>query len=133
MRKTSLAVLFVGCVVPLLAHHSVAAEFDKSKTITIQGTVNRVEWMNPHARLWVDAMNQDGTVSHWELELAPPNTLNRMLQQPGEPKSAGKDFFKTGDQVGVTLWRAKDGSLVGHAITVTMPDGRVSSLPGGWP
>ncbi len=107
-------------VAPLLAHHSTAAEYDISKTITIQGTVTRVEWMNPHARLLMEAENRDP----WELELASPNALMK--------EGATRDLFKQGDQVSVTLWRAKDGSLLGYPLTITFPDGRVMNLPRVW-
>ncbi len=111
-------------VAPLLAHHSTAAEYDISRTITIEGTVTRVEWMNPHARLWLNATNADATVSPWELELASPNALVK--------EGATRDFFKQGNQISVTLWRAKDGSLLGYPLTITFPDGRVFNLPRTW-
>lgn len=109
-----------------------------STTVTIQGTVTKVEWMNPHARLWMNTKNADGTVSNWELELPPPNVLTRMRAPAGEPNNTGnmgnmgKDTFKQGDQLTVTLWRAKDGSLLGNALTISFPDGRVMDLPRGW-
>jgi hypothetical protein len=46
----AVAVLVVAATVPAIAHHSFAAEFDRSKAITLQGTVTKVEWANPHAR-----------------------------------------------------------------------------------
>jgi hypothetical protein len=124
--------LALSASTPLLAHHSVAAEFDMTNRVTIQGTVTRVEFMNPHVRLWVDAKNADGTVSSWELELPPPNALRRMrLEQPFGNKSSA-NLFNPGDQLGVTLWRAKGGSLLGYALSLTFPDGRVLNLPSGW-
>jgi len=112
---------------PLAAHHSVPATFDVSKEIRIRGAVTKIEWMNPHARFWVDARNDDGTVSNWELELAPPTVFKRGL---------GLDFIKLGDQVTVDLWRAKDGSLLGNTLTLAVPDGRVfnfsRSTTSGW-
>lgn len=68
---------FAASVMPVAAHHSVPGTFDVSKEITIRGAVTRIEWANPHARFWVDARNDDGTVSNWELELPPPNALKR--------------------------------------------------------
>ena len=97
-------------VMPLLAHHSVAAEYDMSTTITIA----------------------DATVSNWELEFPPPNTQLRIRGRSGEPNNAGRDLFRQGDQVSVTLWRAKDGAILGHALTIAFPDGRVMNLPRGW-
>jgi hypothetical protein len=110
-------------VMPVLAHHSVPAVFDVSRTIIVQGVVTRIEWVNPHARLWVDAKNEDGTVSNWELELPPPNALKR---------EGGLDFVKQGDQVTVNVWRALDGSRLAHTLTLTTQDGRVLNFPRGW-
>ena len=112
-------------VMPGLAHHSVPAQYDVDREIAIRGVVTRIEWTNPHARLWVDAKNDDGTVSGWEMELPPPNALKREL--------GSLDFLKQGDQVSVSLWRAKDGSRVAHTLTLTTPDGRVMNFPrSGW-
>ncbi len=123
--------LALSAGMPLLAHHSVAAEFDMSRRLTIQGTITRVEFMNPHVLVWMDAKNPDGSVSHWELELPPPNWLRRMQRtQPGN--NPGANLFNPGDQLGVILWRAKDGSLTGCALSITFPDGRVVNLPSGW-
>jgi hypothetical protein len=107
---------FAASVMPVAAHHSVPQTFDVSKEITIRGMVTQIEWKNPHARFWVDARNDDGSVSSWELELAPPNALKR---------SVGLDFIKVGDQVTVVFWRAKDGSRLANTLTLTVPDGRV--------
>jgi hypothetical protein len=107
---------FAVSVMPVAAHHSVPATFDITKEVTIRGAVTKIDWTNPHARFWVDAKNDDGTVSNWELELPPPNALKRSL---------GLDFIKPGDQVTVELWRAKDGSRLANTLTVTFPDGRV--------
>jgi hypothetical protein len=107
---------FAASVNPAASHHSVPATFDISKEITIQGVVTKIEWRNPHTRFWVDARNDDGTVSNWELELAPPNALKRSL---------ALDFVKAGDQVTVVLWRAKNGARLANTLTLTVSDGRV--------
>jgi hypothetical protein len=112
---------WVACVMPMLAHHSVESQYDVTKMVTIQGVVTKIEWMNPHARFWVDAKNNDGTVSNWEMELPPPHALKL--------HNVRIDFVKQGEQVTVNLWRAKDGSTLAHALTVTLPDGRVLDCP----
>jgi hypothetical protein len=124
--KVNLAITILGLgltasLAPLLAHHSVGAQFDISKTITIQGVVTKTEWLNPHARVWVDAKNDDGTVSNWEMELPPPNSLKWT-------QGIGKDFVKRGDQITVSFWRAKDGSRLANALALTLPDGRILKL-----
>src|SRR5215471_8689682 len=76
--KLAVAIAMLGLgayVMPMLAHHSVESEYDVSKMVTIQGVVTKIEWTNPHARFWVDAKNNDGTVSNWEMELPAPNAL----------------------------------------------------------
>jgi hypothetical protein len=66
----------VSTAVSLLAHHSVAAKFDKSATLTLRGVVSRIEWMNPHARFWLDTTEDNGPTT-WEFELPAPNALVR--------------------------------------------------------
>lgn len=124
--KPTIAVFGLGLavsVMPGLAHHSVPAQYDLSQLITIRGMVTKTEWTNPHARIWVDAKNDDGTISGWEMELPPPNVLRR--------ENAKMDFVKLGDQVTLNLWRAKDGSRLAHALTLVTPDGRVMNFPSG--
>jgi hypothetical protein len=106
------------------AHHSVESEYDVSKRVTIQGVVTKIEWTNPHARFWVDAKNDDGTVSNWEMELPPPNALKL--------RGVRMDFVKQGDPVTVDLWRAKNGSRLAHALEVTLRDGRVLNILSFW-
>ena len=101
-------------VMPMLAHHSVGEQYDTDKMLTIQGAIMKIVWANPHARLWVVT---DRAVSSWEIELPPPNAL--------KIRGVKTEFVREGDQVTVTLWRAKDGSRLGHALTLTTPDGRI--------
>jgi hypothetical protein len=75
MKVKFLAVAITGLglfVLPMLAHHSVQSQYDVSNVITIRGVVTRIEWTNPHARFWVDAKNDDGSVSSWELGATSP-------------------------------------------------------------
>ena len=114
---TVLGLGLTASLAPLLAHHSSAAEYDISKTITIQGTVTKTAWLNPHARVWVDAKNDDGTVSTWEIELGSPNGMMR--------EGFTRDFVKQGDPITVDVWRAKDGSRLANGLALTLPDGRI--------
>ena len=98
------------------AHHSFAAEFDRDMPITVTGTVTKVEWMNPHARFYIDAKDDAGKTVNWDFELASPNGLMR--------RGWNRNSMKIGDTVTVTGHRAKNNPLVGNASTVTMADGK---------
>jgi hypothetical protein len=115
---------YMTSVTLLQAHHSVGAKYDTATTITIKGVVIKTEWTNPHTRFWLDARHDDGTVSTWEIELPPPNALIRAGLEKGK-------FIEQGDDISVSLWRAKDGSMLAHALTITVPGGRVMSFPRG--
>ena len=98
------------------AHHAFAAEYDENKRVTVSGTVTRFEWINPHAWLYVDGKDESAKVTSWSFEMGSPNGLLHRGWRRTE--------LKQGDQVTVEGYRAKDGSNVANARTVTMPDGR---------
>ena len=110
-------------LMPLLAHHSIPAEYDITKMVTLKGTVTNVEMMNPHANVYVDVVEPDGKVTKWKFETLPPNTLKRLF---------GRDFIKQGDQIIVNAWVAKDLSQLANIRTMTLPDGRTVSMGDGW-
>ena len=77
-----LVLVCVVCAVPLLAHHSISAEFDTSKTISFTGTVKKVDWMNPHIYTHVEVKNPDGQVVVYKVEGGAPNALFRNGWRP---------------------------------------------------
>jgi hypothetical protein len=102
--------------VPVVAHHSFAAEFDASQPITVKGTVVKMDWVNPHSHLSFDVKAEDGTTQHWSAECLPPNGLYRQGWR--------KDSVKAGDEISVTGFKAKDGSFYMWASSVSTGDGR---------
>jgi hypothetical protein len=117
--KLSAVLACVGLFVAastVLAHHSPAAQYDPSKSLTLQGTVTKFEWTNPHTWLHMDVKQPDGTVVSWAVEGGAPNALIR--------RGATKALIQPGMQVVVEGSPARDGSnhLIGR--TVNFPDGR---------
>ena len=111
-----LAMVLGLAAVPAVAHHSFAAEYDAAKPISMTGTVTKVEWMNPHARFYIDVKDESGKVTNWELELGSPNGLMR--------RGWTRNSMKQGDVVTVQGSLAKDGSSLANARTVKLADGR---------
>ena len=94
----------------VLAHHGLDAQFDTKKTITLTGAVTKIDWSNPHVRLYIDVKDEGNTVT-WEVDMGPPN-----LQLMNGWKI---DTYRRGDQVRVDAYPARDGSNVGFGKKVT--------------
>ncbi len=118
-KALSLGFLLFGLVLgalPLLAHHSFAAEYDDTKPVKFAGLVTKVEWMNPHIWFYVDEKKADGTVIHWAISGGAPGQLMR--------RGITKDVIQPGMMIDVEGFRAKDGSDNANGTKVTFPDGR---------
>jgi hypothetical protein len=110
-------------VLPVLAHHSVQAQFDLNKQFTMTGKVAKVEWINPHSYVWVDVNDDKGNVKRWALEMAGPGALRKA----GLSRS-DRGGLKAGDTVTVNGVLAKDGSDLGLIKDIKLPDGRVFTI-----
>jgi hypothetical protein len=118
-------VLLMLAVVPALAHHAFAAEFDAKQPVKFRAVVTRMEWTNPHVWIHVDVKQPDGTVEKWSIEAGTPNVLFR--------RGFTKDALKAGTEILVDGYRAKDGSRRANGRDLTLPDGRTLFLGASGP
>jgi hypothetical protein len=111
----SILAIFGAIAVPAFAHHAFSAEFDVNKPVTVKGVVTKIDWMNPHAWIYVE-MKTDAGVEQWQFETGAPIELVR--------RGWRKNDLKVGDEVTVQGLRAKDGTNTASARMVTLPSGK---------
>jgi hypothetical protein len=129
-------IAMLGAAVPMIAHHSFAAEFDAQKGVKLTGSVTKVEWQNPHTYFYMDvseicegvpaaqgketewkcAPADKAKVPNWGLEMGSPNGLMR--------QGWTRNSLKIGEVVTVEGSAAKDGSNIGNARSVVLEGGQ---------
>jgi hypothetical protein len=105
-----------AAAVPVIAHHSFAAEFDAKKPVKLRGTVTKMEWINPHSWIHIDVKTPDGKVEQWMVEGGAPNALLR--------RGWNKNSLLPGTEIFVEGFQAKDGALRANGRDITFPDGK---------
>jgi len=116
----TLAILGVLSTGVAFAHHSVQAEFDMNKKVTLTGTIAKVEWINPHSYISIDVKGASGKMERWSFEMAGPGALRKAGLSRED-----RGGLKLGDPVTISGLAAKDGSTTGFLQEITFPDGRV--------
>jgi Family of unknown function (DUF6152) len=112
------AVVLAGA--SLSAHHSFAAEFDINKPVTLQGTVTKVEWVNPHVYVYLDVKDASGKVTPWSLSSLGPAAARRA--------GVTRANFGQGQTVTILGYHAKDGSNFAFMRKMTFADGHSVEL-----
>ena len=113
LRLVAASIALVALALPVFAHHSFSAEFDRNKRVTLMGIITNVRWQNPHVYFYVDVKDKDtNKVTNYGVELGSPNgVLGNGLS---------RDILKVGMVVSLNGTMAKDGSnkVNGSNITV---------------
>jgi hypothetical protein len=123
--RAAAVALAIGIASGAAAHHSYAM-FDGSRTVTVTGTVAKIEWMNPHVFIWLYVPNTSGGFDLYAFENGSPNVLTR--------RGWSKSTFSQGEKLSVTYWPLLDGRPGGHFAVATRVDGtfvRAAGGPGG--
>ena len=119
MRKSfcfAIVASLLFAAIPAIAHHAFAAEFDVDKPVKVKGTITKLEWVNPHAWLYVDVKGDDGKVVRWVGETQNPVTMTNV----GWSKAA----IRAGDEVTITILPVKNGMPLGRLVSVALPNGK---------
>ncbi|MEP7310215.1 MAG: DUF6152 family protein [Acidobacteriota bacterium] len=110
------------------AHHGTNINYDRSKQFTGKAVVTEFKYVNPHAQLYADVMDEKGAVVHWNLELLPnPSQLIRN----GWTRKKSVAALAPGTKIVVTIAPARAGGTTGLLLKVT--DEKGEELLGGGP
>jgi predicted amidohydrolase len=105
-----------SAVVPTQAHHAVQAQFDVNQTVEKQGTLVKIDWINPHTYMHFDVTEESGT-TRYAIESLGVTGLRR----------AGidsKSSFQVGSTFTFVINPSRNGSPTGLLVTLVFPDGR---------
>lgn len=130
VRFLAAMLALVSLAAPAAAHHSFAVEYDPLKPIEGSGTVTKVEWTNPHMRVYVDVKDAAGTVTTWNLELGSPNSVLRRGWTKNDIKAGEKITFKGFAGRVVTTRSVADSITLADGRSFTGASGAPGQIPG---
>ena len=116
------AATLLAIALPVAAHHSFSAEFDRDKKVTLEGKVVEMDWVNPHSWLVIDVPNAEGKVDRWRIEGGSPSVLLRL--------GWNRNSLPAGTKIKVVAYQAKDGSFRASSQSIEFPDGRKIGMGG---
>ena len=106
---TAVTAAMLAAAPPAPGHHSFAAQFDANRPVTLEGTVTKVEWQNPHIWVYLDVAGPEGQPAAWECEGDNPNNLTR--------RGWTKDSVEVGRPITIYGFQARNGSPVCNGRT----------------
>jgi hypothetical protein len=109
----------------VVAHHGYEVEYDPNKPVEATGVISKVEWTNPHMRIYVDVTGADGTVTTWNLELGSPNSVVR--------RGWARSDLKVGEKVSFKGFGGRKAATRAVAEAITLADGRSFTGASGAP
>jgi len=116
----AMIVALSGAAAPALAHHSLQSEYDINQSITLRGTVTKVDWVNPHVYVYLDVKDDKGAVTRWAVTTLPPGNLRR--------GGLTRDLLGYGETVSILAFQARDGSHLAFLRTITFADGHTLEI-----
>jgi hypothetical protein len=115
--------MVIGAGVPVWAHHSFAAAYDMTKSVTVQGTITKIRLENPHSWFFLDVKDASGKIQQWAFEAGTPSGMIRNGFKP--------NVIKAGTDVTIKGVHAKDASQnMGMLQQLTTSDGKVYGMFG---
>lgn len=125
--KKTFATLAVGGALVLAsdfawAHHSLFADFDLKTSITLKGTITKVEWKNPHGWIYIDVKGPDGRIEKWGVETGSPLRMER--------RGLHRSDLRIGSEVIVGGFAARDRTRTAAGWIITFTDWEVSDEEG---
>ncbi len=115
VAAAGVALLLAGTAASVSAHHAFAAEFDADRPVNFEGTVTKMEWVNPHVWIHMDVTKADGSTENWAFEGGTPNVLFR--------RGFTKQSLLPGTKIMVDGYQAKDGTNRANGRDITFIDG----------
>ena len=129
MTVRTLGFVLSGCLITaatLQAHHSLAGVYDMKQESELSGSVEKIQFVNPHGSLTLAVKAADGTTKDWVFTLGSATALAAR----GIGKT-GPNALHAGDMISVKFIPARNGSPLGFLKAVTLPDGRVIQISAG--